>query len=130
MTIPRCVIHYSRQASPGTRREHGLGSYHVGPPGLMAPCLSQRRPPYATRPESVAPLIPFTDAIVAGGLPGRGQEAWNVVVPFAVAREIAGDAWREAEVPGGPPRLRATGAMSEAQKRALRAAEVALEAVP
>jgi hypothetical protein len=85
---------------------------------------------HAVWTDGVDALLPCVDAIVAKCQDHAGARNWNACVPFEVAREIAGASWTSADVPGGPPRIHASGRISDPQKAALLAAAVDLSDMP
>jgi uncharacterized protein YtpQ (UPF0354 family) len=76
---------------------------------------------WCTWGDGIESLLPKTDVVVVGGR-SEGAENWTATLPFETARAIAGPLWTAGAVPFGPERVKASGAMSQEQKKAFLAA--------
>ena len=87
---------------------------------------------YCVWTDGVDSLLPRTDALIlqSNPPPGPEQDGWRYFVPFDRARELAGNAWSIAEVPAGPVRFRARGAIDPGLRERLAQAAVPFEQIP
>lgn len=90
--------------------------------------LNDGRPlSWCTWAEGIESLLPKTDVVMVGGSAHEERSTWRASVPFEIAKGIAGALWTTAEVPFGPERFKASGAISPDQKAALLAASRPLD---